>query len=159
MQWLLRIVCLGYMAFMTLLLLAANPASWIGVQGDLPWLLQKLLPVAHLLSFLVLTMLALWVRWPAPRWGIVLILVIYGGVMECIQGFVPSRTPEWADWLQDIGGVAIGVAICWGIVALFHMMVERWQASHQLPSTSSHEWAVLRKVLQRPRVSKASWWN
>jgi len=67
MQWLLRVVCIGYFVFLTLLLLTADPSRLIGVHGDLPWALQTLLPAAHAISFLVLAVLALMPRWPVPR--------------------------------------------------------------------------------------------
>ena len=71
------------------------------------------MPAAHLVSFLLLAVLALLPRWPLPRWGIALLLAIYGGMTEIIQGFVPPRTPEWEDWFQDLAGLALGVACCW----------------------------------------------
>ena len=51
-------------------------------------------------------------RWPMPRWVTVLILAMYGGATEIIQGFVPPRTPRWGDWFQDVGGVTVGVTVC-----------------------------------------------
>ena len=75
------------------------------------------MPVAHLLSFSVLAVLALMARWPVPRWAIVVLMAAYGGMTEIVQGFFPPRTPEWLDWLQDLAGIAVGAALCW-IVAL-----------------------------------------
>jgi VanZ family protein len=117
MQRMMRIACLGYVVFLTLLLLTAHPARLIGLHGELPWLLQALMPSAHLVSFLVLAVLMLLARWPMPRWGIVLVLAVYGGMTEIVQGFVPARTPDWIDWFQDLGGLAAGAGLCW-IVAL-----------------------------------------
>ena len=113
MQWLLRIVCIGYVIFLTMLLLTADPSRLIGVEGDLPWELQDVLPTAHAISFLVLAVLALAPRWPVPRWGIVIILAIYGGMTEVLQALVPPRTPEWMDWFQDLGGIAAGTVLYW----------------------------------------------
>ena len=129
MQRAMRIACVGYVVFLTLLLLTANPARLIGVRGELPWLLQALMPWAHLLSFAVLVVVMLLARWPVPRWSIVLVLAIYGGATEIIQGFVPPRTPEWMDWFQDLSGVAAGAGLCW-IVALLigRTSLGRWSS-------------------------------
>ena len=117
MQRIMRIACIGYFVFLTLLLLTSNPARLIVASGQLPWILRALMPWAHLLSFSVLAVAMLLARWPVPRWTIVLILAMYGGATEIIQGFVPAREPDWMDWFQDLGGLAAGTAICW-IVAL-----------------------------------------
>ena len=118
MQRAMRIACLGYVVFLSLLLLTADPKLVIGVRGELPWILETLMPWAHLLSFSVLAVLMLLARWPMPRWSVVLILAVYGGATEIIQGFVPPRTPEWMDWFQDVSGVAVGAALCWIVVLL-----------------------------------------
>jgi hypothetical protein len=147
MQWFLRVVCIGYVVFLTLLLLTADPARVIGVRGDLPWLLRKLLPEAHSIGFLVLAVLALAPRWPLPRWCIVLLLAIYGGMTEIVQGFVPSRTPEWLDWFQDLGGIAAGAAFCW----LVAMLLNRWMRRRtRLTTGGADDWAVLRKIVLDP---------
>jgi hypothetical protein len=118
MQRLLRFACLGYVLFLTLLLLSSNPSGLIGYCGGLPRFLRQIMPSAHLLSFSMLAVLALLPRWPVPRWCIVLMLAAYGGMTEIAQGFIPPRTPEWQDWFQDLGGLAIGAAFCWGAMLL-----------------------------------------
>ena len=95
MQRTMRIVCLAYVAFLTLLLLSPDPARVISSTGKLPPILHTLMPWAHLLSFSVLAAAMLLARWPMPRWVTVLILAMYGGATEIIQGFVPPRTPRW----------------------------------------------------------------
>lgn len=115
MQSLMRFLCLGYSIYLTALLLTADPAQLVG--GSLPGFLRSTMPVAHLLSFFVLAVLALAIRWPAPRWAVVIILVIYGGLTEIAQGFLPPRTPDWMDWFQDVAGITVGAVSCW-IVAL-----------------------------------------
>jgi hypothetical protein len=138
MQWLLRVVCIGYIVFLTLLLLTSEPSRLIGVRGNLPWALQKMMPAAHAISFLVLAVLALTPRWPLPRWSIVLILAAYGGMTEIVQGFVPHRTPDWMDWAQDLGGIAAGVAICWGGATMFRLAT---QSPQRLTAESSNDGA------------------
>jgi len=113
MQYLIRVVAIAYLIFLTMLLWTSDPSRLVSWHGQLPWVLRRLLPVAHLLSFGVLSFLMLSARWPVPRWGVVLVLVLYAGVTEIVQGFLPPRTPEWGDWFQDIAGVALGAALCW----------------------------------------------
>jgi hypothetical protein len=121
----MRIACVAYIVFLSLLLLSPNPATVIGCSDGLPWVLQTLMPYAHLLSFSVFAILMLLARWPMPRWSIALLLAAYGGATEIIQGFIPPRTPEWADWFQDVGGVAMGIVLC-SLLA----MVAVWAAHH-----------------------------
>jgi hypothetical protein len=141
------------------LLLTTDPTRLIGMQTGLPWILQAMLPVAHMISFFVMAVLALMTRWPAPRWGIVLALLIYGGTTEIIQGCVPHRTPEWMDWFQDVAGVVLGTACCWGMATLTGALVQARPAPEPPPSASSVEWTVLRRLLQRASASERSWWK
>jgi VanZ family protein len=154
-----RIVCIGYAVFLTLLLLTSDPARLIGCQGGLPQLLQTLMPWAHVISFSVLAALALMTRWPMPRWTIVLILAVYGGMTEIIQSRVPSRTPEWMDWFQDLAGIAIGAACCWAVAMFMRRFAKtkRTQTSAALPPTN--HWEAMRNMLQRSTVKERSWWN
>jgi hypothetical protein len=150
MQWLLRLVCFGYVVFLTLLLWTADPSRMIGVHENLPWVLQRLLPAAHAISFAVLAVLALAPRWPASRWGVVLILVIYGGMTEIVQGLFPPRTPEWLDWLQDMCGIAAGAALCWAAAKLFGSCAHsRCGHQHFVPD-SSEDWERLQKAVLHP---------
>jgi VanZ family protein len=112
MQRIFRIACLAYVVFLSVLLFSPNPSRVISMSGELPGMLRALMPWAHLLSFSVFAALMLLARWPLPRWGIISLLALYGGATEIIQSFIPPRTPEWIDWVQDLGGVAMGVAIC-----------------------------------------------
>ena len=50
------------------------------------------------------------VRSPMPPPHLVLILVgaLYGATDEFHQTFVRGRSPDWADWLADVVGVASG---------------------------------------------------
>jgi VanZ family protein len=159
MQWLMRIVCIGYFVFLTLLLLTSHPERLIGMQGRLPWILQVIFPLAHTVSFLALAVLTLMTRWPVPRWSVVLALVIYGGMTEIIQGYVPDRTPEWMDWLQDLAGIALGVACCWGVAVLAGALIGARRSEEPPQPASSLEWTVLRKLFRRSVASERSWWN
>ena len=142
MQALIRAVSVAYLAFLTLLLLTADPSRLIGCGGGLPWLLRSLMPVAHLLSFFMLAVLALSARWPAPAWGIVLVLSLYGGMTEITQGFLPPRTPRWTDWFQDVAGIAVGAALCWGGALLAGAWAARRQPAAELagPPDGTDDW-------------------
>jgi VanZ family protein len=43
----------------------------------------------------------------------VLIASLYGASDEFHQSFVPTRTPDVADWAADTLGAAIGVSVAW----------------------------------------------
>jgi VanZ family protein len=141
MQALTRAVSILYLVFITLLLLTADPTRLTGLGSRLPWLLARLMPTAHLLSFMVLAFLSLCARWPAPRWSVVLMLALYGGMTEIVQGFVPPRTPEWADWFQDLAGIALGAAAWWAAAMLAAALAARptddWETAVTLASPST----------------------
>jgi hypothetical protein len=141
------------------LLLASDPSRWIGVHGNLPYLLRMLLPVAHGLSFFVLAVLALAARWPVPRWGIVLFLMIYGGATEIIQSLVPSRMSDWLDWLQDIGGIAVGAALCWGVASLIGLLLRIRRSRHCDNSCPADGSEIVNKVMRRSAAGEQSWWG
>ena len=111
-----------YWIYLSILLLSQDPTRWIGTPGRVPELLRILMPFAHILSFTVLSVLVFAACLPLPRWGIILSLAAYGGLTEITQGFIPHRTPEWADWFQDLGGVAIGLACFWLAVFLMRLL-------------------------------------
>jgi hypothetical protein len=164
----MRITCLAYVAFLTLLLLSPNPARVISSTGRLPPILLTLMPWAHLLSFSVLAAAMLLARWPMPRWVTVLILAMYGGATEIIQGFIPPRTPEWEDWFQDVGGVVVGVTVC-SIIAMLLIrysprlrpmlnglpMLRRIGEGAPLPAVTGEQAVVLGG--ERRKLGGASW--
>jgi hypothetical protein len=159
MQWLMRIVCIGYAIFLTLLLLTSDPTRLIAVRGGLPWILRTMLPWAHMISFLVFAVFALVPRWPVPRWAIVILLAVYGGMTEVVQGFLPPRTPEWADWFQDLTGIAAGAAFCWAVAVLAGACVGVKRRQTEAASLVSDEWTMLQKGARRSAVGGRSWWN
>lgn len=152
MQGVIRATSIAYLVLMTLLLFTADPTRLIGLQG----LSLPLMPWAHLLSFLTLAVLALSVRWPVPRWGVVLILVLYAGMTEISQGFVPKRTGEWKDWFMDLAGIAIGAAVCW-VAVLLTAAITKARRRH-CSATPSDQWEVLQKVMSRSAAGE-SWWG
>ncbi len=149
MQGLMRLVCIAYLMFLTALLLTEDPLRLIGVHGNAPSLLRSLMPAAHFLSFGALAVLALSVRWPVPRWAIVMLLVAYGGMTEVAQSFLPPRTPEWADWLQDVAGIGAASLVCWLMAVMVGM-----RAKVALQTEPSHRIDPVRQEARR-----ASWWR
>jgi hypothetical protein len=158
MQSLMRLVCLSYMAYLTALLLVADPTQLVG--GAVAGYTHALGPVAHLVSFMVLAVLALMTRWPAPRWLIVVLLIAYGGMTEIVQNFLPSRTAEWGDWLQDVVGIGIGAAACWAAASAVRLcMKSRRTGDRPASSSPSDSWEALQNVASCSTVADLSWWR
>jgi hypothetical protein len=158
MQSLIRLTCLGYLVYLTALLLTADPTRLVG--GEVVGFLHPLMPVAHLVSFLVLAVLALMTRWPAPRWAIVVLLAMYGGMTEVVQGFLPPRTPEWMDGLQDLAGIGIGAALCWIIAMAARGLVKSRQGLEPRGCPAAADpWEVLQNVASRSAAGGQSWWR
>ncbi|MFZ5828449.1 MAG: VanZ family protein [Planctomycetota bacterium] len=122
----MRAVCLLYAVALTLLLLTRDPASLVGIVGAWRLLLQS----AHFWSFLVLTLLMMAARWPASRWSIVGLLAVYAALTEFSQYWTATRRPEWSDWVQNIAGIAAGLAIYWTLAAAFGR--KRTQTPHKV---------------------------
>lgn len=47
------------------------------------------------------------------KWGVVLALLAFGGLIEILQASVPGRAGEWADLLADGVGIACGAGLAW----------------------------------------------
>jgi VanZ family protein len=154
----MRALSIGYLVFLTILLLSADPARVICMPSGLPWLLKVLLPAAHFLSFLMLAVLVLSTRWPVPRWAIVLTLMLYAGMTEIIQGFFPPRTPELMDWIQDLSGIAVGTACCWAAAVIMSKLLGSRRSRREMSSRPSDDWEALQKVVYRSVVVEPSWW-
>lgn len=155
MQGVMRAICIAYLVFLTLLLLCRDPAMLIG--GTVPRILQILMPYSHVLSFAVLALLALSVRWPIARWAIVVMMTAYGGLTEIGQGYT-GRHPRLADWGHDLMGIAIGAALCWiAVIAL-----GTWARPRPIEDTEAavpEQWNALEKTLSRPVRGELSWWR
>jgi VanZ family protein len=130
----MRISFLVYWLYLSILLFSPHPERWIGASGNVPEFLQLLMPFAHILSFTVLSLLTFAACLPLPRWGIFLSLAVYGGATEIIQGFIPPRTPKWADFFRDLGGISIGFA-CF-LLVLFLLRMMRKNDTLEVPGSS-----------------------
>jgi VanZ family protein len=75
----------------------------------------------HFLGFCVLAILGL-LAYPARLFHVVIGLLVYGGAIELLQSLTPHRLGDWADWLADAIGVAIGMAIHFGL-ARWHSLL------------------------------------
>lgn len=68
----------------------------------------------HLGEYLVLGALTAWAL-RRDDWGTILLAIglcaIYGASDEFHQAFVPYRMPDIFDWIADVSGAAIGVAV------------------------------------------------
>ncbi len=158
MQRYWRVVCLAYGVVLTLLLVT-DVSQWFGANGNgLRWI-RMIYPIAHLLSFFLLAVLALAARWPVPRWVLAPLLALYGAATEIVQVFVPRRTPDWADWIQDVSGIVLGVAFCWGVAMLYGAMTRRRRGRESARPRPSEEPAVLPSLLQRCAAGATSWWR
>ena len=74
---------------LTALLLSPAPLWLVAARNGSSELLRFLIPLAHLLSFVVLTVLALMIRWPALRRVITVLLALYGGMREDREELLP----------------------------------------------------------------------
>jgi hypothetical protein len=158
MQGVMRAICIAYLVFLSLLLLSEKPERVIWLD-QLPWILQALLPYAHVLSFALLAVLAMGVRWPMPRWAIVLMMAAYGGLTEILQRFT-HRHPAWLDWFRDVSGIAVGTALCWIAAVLASRFAGRRRGRDAGSRTDpSEEWNVMQEALSRPAAAEQSWWR
>jgi VanZ family protein len=99
---LLAVVSFWFCAVLILVLSLAPPAPELPTTG---WDKSN-----HLLGFAALSVLgrAAYPRRTAP---LIVGLLLYGGAIEALQSLTPYRLAEWADWLADGIGVAIGYAV------------------------------------------------
>lgn len=109
----MRKLLAGYWLLLTLLLLARNPLGWFSENDTAVSLYDSVEPVAHLVSFTLLTLLALATRWRITRYSLVGLLALYGVATELVQSQIPERSMQLVDLIQDLGGIAIGLGVCW----------------------------------------------
>ncbi|MGO9115130.1 MAG: VanZ family protein [Thermoguttaceae bacterium] len=116
-----RLACVAYSSFLTVLLLAPDPARVVGLskRPEFPWGSFGVHWIAlAILSFLVLGS----VSPERLSWLPVVGLIVYGTAGELLQYFVPSRHVQWLDWMQNMLGVGTGLLAYW-------ILLRRWGAS------------------------------
>jgi len=75
----------------------------------------------HLLGFTTLTVLGRLAYPRSPAWPLALGLLGFGGLIEFLQSFTPTRSAGWTDVVAD----AIGIALGWGLAWLALAGVQR----------------------------------
>jgi VanZ family protein len=119
-----RVACLGYWILLTVLLLVPNPADLVGLERVpiFPWGKFGI----HLIAFTILSVLVHASRWPKrPWWPLIMFLMLYGILTESMQNFVPHRSPQVIDAVENILGVAAGAGIYWIVLRLASSFVKR----------------------------------
>jgi len=92
---------------------AALATLWLAFEppgdgpGLIPW--DK---AGHFLSFFVLTLLLSLALPRVPRGILILVLIIAGGGIEIVQGYI-GRDADWKDWIADIAGIACAALPVW----------------------------------------------
>jgi len=155
----LNSLCFAYLFGLTMVLTLDNPWRMARMAGILSPLVDHLAALAHLLGFLVLAFLAFAARWPLPRWAVALVMVFYAAATELVQALLPHRTPELADWLQNLAGIAIGAAICWPGALLWRRLRGDRLPDGAQGTPPSDPWEVLLKTRDQQLPPKAlGWW-
>ena len=109
----MKAVCIAYLLGLTYLLVVKEPLGFIERHPGLGTLSHNLVPVAHFLSFALLGILIAAARWPNPRWAVWGLAVTYALGTEAVQAFLPWRTAEACDFVQNLAGIAVGGTIWW----------------------------------------------
>ena len=131
----IRLVCAAYCLFVTLLLVAPDPLMLLGIER---------LPTpeggrgVHFVVFALLAFVVHASRFPAHRWLISALLVAYALLTESLQGFVPSRSVELLDLLDNLLGLGTGTAI-WLLVQRKHEKGPEVATSESEPSVLSSD--------------------
>lgn len=73
----------------------------------------------HLAAFAALGFVACWARRGRGPAAVLIVLCVYGGVIEWLQMSIPGRSAEWGDWAADLLGASLGAAIFW--------LAQRWR--------------------------------
>jgi hypothetical protein len=111
-----------YFVALTLLLLSPNPYRLVAAAPGAVSVLIALNPVAHFISFALLTALTLLAFRSVPQTAVGLGLSGYASLTELVQRCIPPRTAEWGDWFQDLGGIAIVILVGWLCGAFFRVL-------------------------------------
>jgi VanZ family protein len=109
----MRKVLAAYWLLLTFLLLARHPLGWFSENRTAESLYGRFEPVAHLVSFTLLTLLALSTRWRITRYTLVALLAVYGVATELVQSQIPGRSMQLVDLVQDLAGIVLGIAVYW----------------------------------------------
>jgi len=112
-RWIVRLVCVAYVAFLTLLLLVPDPGRLFGLWfprgggGGIG---------IHFSTFLTLGVLVGASRLPFRTSALIVLLLVYAVGMELLQLFSPPRTVELKDFAENLLGLVVGISL-WRLVA------------------------------------------
>lgn len=124
----MRYTSLCYWSVLTFGLLARNPIGLLRGHSAFSHAYAAIEPAVHFLTFALLTLLVLSGSWSVSRRLMLGVIVAYAAMTEMLQGLVPGRTPEWSDLLQNLAGMAAGLAIWWAAARLVCFWVDERQA-------------------------------
>lgn len=114
------VICLGYWALLTVLLLVPDPAAVVPLP-QVPTFLWSDVGL-HFAAFALLAVLTYAARWPQPPGRIlVALLLAYGMATELLQALVPLRTVA----IEDCVGNLLGILIATGVYRLVQRAVQR----------------------------------
>ena len=120
-MWKYRLVCLVYCAMLTLLLLVPDPAALLGIQR-LPKVGSAI--GIHFTAFAGLGMLVAAGRIPLRPVLLAGSLFLYSVGVELLQWYVPPRTVETRDLVENLLGLSAGVAV-WRLATGRKILAER----------------------------------
>ena len=113
-MWIARLACTAYVALLTLLLLAPNPAMLPGVRR-LPHMVSDV--AIHFGAFVLVGIFVLAARPPMRRAYLIALLAAYAVGVELAQYFVPPRTVDLRDLFANLSGLTVGV-LAWQAAVL-----------------------------------------
>ena len=91
----------------------------------------------HLLAFGMLCLLGL-AGWPRHRWHVLAGLLLYGALIELLQGLTGYRQADWRDFAADGLGMALGWALrAAALSAAARLRSRRRPAAPHPPRTSA----------------------
>jgi len=105
---LIRLACAVYLVILTVLLWVPEPAALLGLtRGVVPSSDRGV----HFVWFLGLAILVHASRLPWRRSILLTVFVLYALVTEGLQSFVPTRTVELLDAVENLLGLAVGTIL------------------------------------------------
>jgi VanZ family protein len=136
----IKLACWAYSTLLTVLLLTPNPAAVVGLK-KIPWFPLGDIGM-HFCAFFLLAILVHSTRWPKPlHWLWIVALLGYGATTESLQAFVPFRSVELKDYLDNCLGVLAGSGIYWAVHRLWHTFKQKKSNSPMTDATNfpSHD--------------------
>jgi VanZ family protein len=106
----IRVVATAYWLLLTVLLLAPDPFELLGMSRPTDSTGRR---VEHFALFVALALLVCASRLRMRGGGLAGLLVAYALITESLQGFIPTRSLELLDYLENLLGLAVGGAIWW----------------------------------------------